>query len=318
MAATSAIIAGLGTAIGAAGTAYNMLGSNSSSANTGAYEWARDQSLQTAASLQDAGDYALTNWGYLQDEYPALIESATNRESQRLDWANQLLSPYAGAGETATNTLMSKLSAGPGEFTTSPGYTARLGTGLKSTTNYLASMGLRDSGAALKALTNYGQEYASNEYQNFLTNYYNSLTPYQTIADRGATAANSMSNYAVSSGSQLNSLIASLQGQKVTGSQNAVNQYINALSASGGNTSTAGSYSTKTSEAQTLSDALNSSSFSSSMNNALLLPYLYKSLSGLNTGTSSTGSSTSTDYASQIADWQNILATSGSTLSSYP
>lgn len=97
--------------------------------------------------------------------------------------------PWRVAGEKALNTLADKLKAGPGDYTKSPGYDFRTNEGQKAIERSAAAKGGLLSGATGKALTRYGQDYATNDYQNFLANYYNSLTPYQSLAGVGQTTA---------------------------------------------------------------------------------------------------------------------------------
>lgn len=52
------------------------------------------------------------------------------------------------------------------DLTSEPGYQFRLEEGLKAINALAANRGSLDSGATLKALTRYGQDYAGNEYQN--------------------------------------------------------------------------------------------------------------------------------------------------------
>lgn len=52
-------------------------------------------------------------------------------------------------------------------FTTAPGYTFRLAEGMKGVENSAAARGGLLSGAALKATQRYGQDFASNEYNNW-------------------------------------------------------------------------------------------------------------------------------------------------------
>jgi len=97
--------------------------------------------------------------------------------------------PWREAGTNALNKLVSKVNMGPGKFEESPGYQFRMDEGQKALERSAAARGNLFSGATGKALTRYGQDYATGEYQNFLANYYNSLTPYQSLAGVGQTTA---------------------------------------------------------------------------------------------------------------------------------
>ena len=97
--------------------------------------------------------------------------------------------PWRVAGANALTQLQEKLRTGPGEYTKSPGYDFRLAEGVKTFENSSSAKGNVLSGATAKALTRYGQDYATGDYQNFLANYYQSLTPYQSLAGIGQTTA---------------------------------------------------------------------------------------------------------------------------------
>jgi len=97
------------------------------------------------------------------------------------------LAPYREGGVAAQNQLRSFLGIGgdttaPGygkytkdfgmeDFTADPGSAFRLKTGLESLERSGAARGMGLSGAALKGITRYGQDYASNEYQNAFNRY---------------------------------------------------------------------------------------------------------------------------------------------------
>lgn len=92
--------------------------------------------------------------------------------------------PYREAGTNALSTLQTMMTAGPGQFTESPGYQFRLGEGTKAMERAASARG--GTGALFdprlyKELGEYGQGMASDEYQKFIDRYYQSLTPYQQM-----------------------------------------------------------------------------------------------------------------------------------------
>jgi len=98
------------------------------------------------------------------------------------------LEPWREAGKESINKLLEMQRAGPGEFEASPGYQFRLEEGQKAMERSAAAGGKLLSGGSLKAAQRYGQDYATNDYDNFLRRYYNRLTPYQSLAGVGQTA----------------------------------------------------------------------------------------------------------------------------------
>lgn len=97
--------------------------------------------------------------------------------------------PWREAGAQSLNALQQKMASGPGDYTQSPGYEFRLAEGEKAILRNAAATGGTQGGRTLKALTRFGQDYATNDYDNFLARYYQSLTPYQSMAGIGLTTA---------------------------------------------------------------------------------------------------------------------------------
>jgi hypothetical protein len=86
------------------------------------------------------------------------------------------------------------------DFQQDPGYNFRLSEGLKALDRQAAARGGLISGAALKAAQNYGQQSASQEYNNafnrYQTNRSNQLNPLQSLMNAGQTSTNILSNSA--------------------------------------------------------------------------------------------------------------------------
>jgi len=116
-------------------------------------------------------------------------DAATAAQLEMYYQSREDLAPWREAGKTALNQLTSLLKAGPGEFTQSPGYQFRLGEGVKTLERGAAARGRQLGGAQQKALTRFGQDYASGEYQNWLNRYYQKLNPYFSMAGMGQVGA---------------------------------------------------------------------------------------------------------------------------------
>jgi hypothetical protein len=130
----------------------------------------------------------------------------------------------AGYGSAAKNFSMS-------DFEQDPGYAFRMSEGLKALDRTAAARGGMLSGAALKGATRYGQDMASQEYQNaynrYQTNRAGILNPLQSLAGQGQTTANTLGaagqNYATNAGNAyMNAGNAAASGY--VGSANAWNQ----------------------------------------------------------------------------------------------
>jgi hypothetical protein len=135
---------------------------------------------------------------------------AAKAQLEMFNKARADLAPWTTTGKEALNALWKKTQAGPGELETSPGYQFRLSEGQKGIERAQSARGGLGSGAFAKDMANYNQGMASNEYQNFLNNYYQSLQPYQNLATMGQASAAQQAAGALSTGQGLaNSAMAS-------------------------------------------------------------------------------------------------------------
>jgi hypothetical protein len=152
----------------------------SSSADTAAD--AQMQAANTQAASADAA--TATQWNMFRQ----------SREDQL---------PWLQTGARSLSALEKKITAGPGKFTEDPGYQSRLAEGNKQIGRTASATGGIASGSTLKALTRYGQDYASNEYDKWLQRYYQSLTPYQSLASVGQTTASGLGKEGAYTGAQV-------------------------------------------------------------------------------------------------------------------
>ena len=159
-------------------------------------------SFEALASLKGAQAQASAS------KKAAVIYAQTAREQiaaekAMFDKTEANLTPWREAGTNALKVLSEKTMAGPGEFTESPGYEFRVAEGQKGIENSAAARGNALSGATLKATERFRQDYATNEYDNFLSRYYQSLTPYQALSATGQNAAAQIGSFgAASTGAQ--------------------------------------------------------------------------------------------------------------------
>ena len=117
----------------------------------------------------------------------------------------ELQEPWRQAGMNALAQMGTGFT-GKVDMTQDPGYQFRLSEGLKALNRQQAAGGNFLSGGALKAAARFGQDYASNEYQNA---YNRALTQYNTtaaLANVGQTTANALGNAATTLGSNLGNL----------------------------------------------------------------------------------------------------------------
>lgn len=114
-------------------------------------------------------------------------DAANQANATQLQMFNQIrddMSPYREAG----GALLRDLASGDfmNNWQTDPGYQFRMEQGRKALEGSAAARGNLNSGATLKALTRYGQDYGSQEYGNIYNREYNRLS---NLVNLGQNAA---------------------------------------------------------------------------------------------------------------------------------
>jgi hypothetical protein len=151
----------------------------------------------------------------------------------------ELNKPFREAGLAAQNKLLGYLGLGAGDgrytkdfsmgdYQADPGYAFRLSEGMKALDRTAASRGGLLSGATLRGAQRYGQDLASQEYQNAFNRYQvnrsNQLNPLQSLLGVGQTATgqdiSGGANYASNVGNALGTFGAAQAGN-IIGAGNA-------------------------------------------------------------------------------------------------
>lgn len=105
-------------------------------------------------------------------EQTAASRAAIAEQARQFDTTRADLAPWMDAGQAGLGRMRDLLGLGTSTLTPeqimeqSPGYQFRLGQGEQAIDRAAGAQGLRRSGATLKALTRFGQDYASNEFGN--------------------------------------------------------------------------------------------------------------------------------------------------------
>ena len=122
--------------------------------------------------------------------------------------------PFMQAGQNALNKLAPLASEytpfGMAQFQQDPGYAFRMSEGMKALERGAAARGGLLSGATMKGLQRYGQEAASQEYQNAFNRYgierERRLNPLQSLAGVGQTSTQQVGGYGQNYANQANQL----------------------------------------------------------------------------------------------------------------
>lgn len=138
---------------------------------------------------------------YSGDRAQAAQQRATDSANSTLrgmyDQQRADMEPWRQAGGQALGQLQGDFMA---NWQQDPGYQFRMNEGMKAINSAAAARGMGNSGATMKALTKYGQDYASNEYDKAYNRNFNRLS---TLAGFGSQASNTNVNSAGNYGSQV-------------------------------------------------------------------------------------------------------------------
>ena len=150
------------------------------------------------------------------DAQKKAAREALDLQRQMFQYQTAMQQPYINAGNLAQNRLMEYMGLGGNQqaegygryakdfgmadYQADPGYAFRLSEGMKALQNQQAARGGLYSGAALKAAEGYGQDLASQEYQNAYQRYQqnraNQLNALSGIMGAGQQAAGVAGNAA--------------------------------------------------------------------------------------------------------------------------
>jgi len=130
-------------------------------------------------------------------------QQGIDAQERMFERQNELQEPFRQAGIGALNKLipMSDYTKfGMDQFQADPGYGFRLSEGMKALDRTAAARGGLMSGSTLKGAQRYGQDLASQEYQNAFNRYQiernAQLNPLQSLAGLGQTATNTLTGAA--------------------------------------------------------------------------------------------------------------------------
>ena len=174
-------------------------------------------------------------------------KSAANTQAAAQQQANQLLAqqyqqqradlqPYSAAGVNALSKFQGMADYTPfgtRQFQADPGYAFRLSEGQKALERSAAARGGLLSGGTGKRIAAYGQEAASQEYNNAFNRYQTEraakLAPYQSLINVGQASAAGQANAAGNYGVQAGQGLTNIGGAQAAGTMASANALGNAL-----------------------------------------------------------------------------------------
>ena len=157
-------------------------------------EWRKDQGISDAE-----GPQSLPHRNLSRDEFdrygsggpPRAPVGDPNRHAYEtyVDDYNKRKGEVEYSDQFREGSYLDLIDKGSGEFEEDPGYKFRLGEGNKAIDRASAASGGFFSGKHGKALVEYGQDYATNEFDKFMGRYYKKLDTYGNLATMGQSAA---------------------------------------------------------------------------------------------------------------------------------
>jgi len=163
-------------------------------------------------------------------------QAAQDAQERMFNRQVELQEPFRQAGIGALNKLIpltDYTKFGMDQFTQDPGYAFRLSEGMKSLDRTAAARGGLLSGATLKGAQRFGQDLASQEYQNAFNRYQvernAQLNPLQSLAGVGQTATNTLTGAAGQMGQNLATGYGNVANARASGYVGGTNALTSAL-----------------------------------------------------------------------------------------
>ena len=180
----------------------------------------------------------------------AAAAEATRLQREMYAQQQAMQDPYRQAGLTGQNRMMELMGLGGdanaqdygrygrdfamSDYEADPGYAFRLAEGNKALERSAAARGMVLSGSMFKGLQRYGQDMASQEYQNafnrYQTNRSNQLTPLAGLMASGQNASNVLTGAAGQLGTQLGENAMGAGNARASGYVGSANAYADAVS----------------------------------------------------------------------------------------
>lgn len=171
----------------------------------------------------------------------AATDRAVQLQNEQYQQTRADQAPYRAAGEIALNKLIPLATNyqkfGADQFQQDPGYQFRLSEGQRSMAHSAGNRGGLVSGTSLKAMQDYTQNAASNEYTNAFNRYQTErnaqLQPLQSLAGVGQSATNLTNVAGANNANTVGNALISQSGNAANAGMIGSNAYGNAFSSIG-------------------------------------------------------------------------------------
>lgn len=186
----------------------NITDSQITALDAAASFWQQNADQQAAAAIEAAGISAAgaKAAAEIMGKY---YEKGIEYQEQMWKEIQSYNTPYTDAGEWAVKQLKTKISEfddSPDAYVESPYFDWLQTESINALDKSASSTGKLESGAQQKAVMEYGKNLASTDYDSWLSRYYQSLSPYQTMASEGRAAAGQLSSAGQSNANAVSNL----------------------------------------------------------------------------------------------------------------
>ena len=194
-----------------------------------------------AAGSAAAGIYGANKAAKAQKD---AAKQAAKTQQQTLSAQEAMVGPYVEAGKNALaqyQALAPYQSFGMAQFQADPGYQFRMSEGVKALERSAAARGLLQSGGTLKGITQFGQNLASQEYENAFSRYLTErearMDPYRYLTGQGQAAAVGQAANIGTTGANLAEIAAqrgNINAQQAMGTASAFGGALNSIGSAAG------------------------------------------------------------------------------------
>jgi hypothetical protein len=175
--------------------------------------------------------------GKAADTQAGAADRAAQLQYDQFERQVELQEPWRKAGEEALNKLIPIASEytpfGTQQFQADPGYAFRMSEGMKGLERSAAARGGLLSGGAMKGIQRFGQDLASQEYQNAFNRYQTErtarLAPLQSLAGVGQTSAQTLGQAGQTMASNVGEMMTSGAAARASGYVGQANALTGAL-----------------------------------------------------------------------------------------
>ena len=192
--------------------------------------------IETGAAILGSSVLGALSSENAADTQAAAANRAAELQQKQYEQTREDLEPWRKAGVNALGKLEGMADYtmfGPQQFSADPGYGFRLAEGRKALASKARARGGAVSGTSLKAMQDYAQESASQEFGNAFNRYQieraAKLGPYQSLSGVGQTTANQLGSFGAANAANVGNLMTGGAAAQAAGQVGMANAFTGGL-----------------------------------------------------------------------------------------